>query len=179
MCGIVGYIGYQQAQPILLNTLKRLEYRGYDSSGIAVLGSCIQTCKDKVRIGALQNKAPAFHGTSGIGHTRWATHGEPTQENAHPHSDCTGKIAVVHNGVITNYHRLKEQLIEEGHQFLSETDTEVIPHLIEKYYQGDIEQATINALKKMEGSYAIAVLMADDDQDSGGQGWQPANNWHW
>jgi glutamine---fructose-6-phosphate transaminase (isomerizing) len=162
MCGIVGYIGEKQAQPILLNALKHLEYRGYDSSGISVQGRRIQTSKDKVRVEVLQKITPLLAGNAGIGHTRWATHGEPSLKNAHPHCDCNGRIAVVHNGIITNYRALKDQLIREGHHFLSETDTEVIPHLIEKYYQGDIRTATTTALEKVQGSYAILVLSADD-----------------
>ncbi len=158
MCGIVGYMGHRQAEPVLLNSLKRLEYRGYDSSGIAVCGKSIQVFKDKVRVEALQSAAPCIEGNEGIGHTRWATHGEPSRVNAHPHCDCSGKIAVVHNGVINNYLSLKEQLISEGHEFLSETDTEVISHLIEKYYCGDIEKAVAAALRLIEGSYAIAVV---------------------
>ena len=146
MCGIVGYIGNKQAQPILLNALTHLEYRGYDSSGIAVRNDSIQIYKDKVRVKELQENSPIFSGTSGIGHTRWATHGEPSKINAHPHCDCTGKIAVVHNGVITNYQILKDWLIQEGHYFTSETDTEVISHLIEKYYHGNIEEAVKIAL---------------------------------
>ena len=113
MCGIVGYIGNKQAQSILLSALEHLEYRGYDSSGIAVRGSAICVYKDKVRVAALQEQAPLLQGTTGIGHTRWATHGEPSQVNAHPQIDCTGKFAVVHNGVIVNYQTLKEQLIQE------------------------------------------------------------------
>ncbi len=162
MCGIVGYIGNKQAQPVLFEALKRLEYRGYDSSGIAVCGDSLQVWKGAVRINELQLDAPLLTGTKGIGHTRWATHGEPSQANAHPHCDCTGKIAVVHNGVIINYQALKDQLIGEGHRFLSDTDTEVISHLIEKYNQGDIEQAVAEALEKLEGSYAVAVLFAGD-----------------
>ena len=140
MCGIVGYIGNKQARPILLNALAHLEYRGYDSSGIAVRGDSVQVYKDKIRVKELTEKAPLFSGTSGVGHTRWATHGEPSKSNAHPHSDCTGKIAVVHNGIITNYQTLKDMLIREGHIFTSETDTEVISLLIEKYYHRDIEE---------------------------------------
>jgi glucosamine--fructose-6-phosphate aminotransferase (isomerizing) len=159
MCGIIGYIGERQAQPILFSSLARLEYRGYDSCGIAVLGSEIGVYKDAVRVKALEKAAPPLRGTVGIGHTRWATHGEPSQINAHPHCDCTGKIAVVHNGVINNFQKLKQQLAREGHNFISETDTEVIPHLIEKYYDGDLEKAVEAALREVEGSYAIIVLM--------------------
>lgn len=162
MCGIVGYVGHKQAQPILLKALTQLEYRGYDSCGIAVRDNSIQIYKDKLRAEQLAQTAPLFRGNSGIGHTRWATHGEPNRLNAHPHCDCTGKIAVVHNGVINNYQNLKDGLIAEGHCFLSETDTEVIAHLIEKYYQGDIEKATATAMTLIEGCYAVAVLRAGD-----------------
>ena len=165
MGGIVGYIGEKQAEPILLSSLGRLEYRGYDSCGIAVLGSNIEVYKDVVRVKALQEALPPrIEGTIGIGHNRWATHGEPSQINAHPHCDCTGKITVVHNGVINNFQKLKKQLTDEGHNFTSETETEVIPHLIEKYYAGDLEKAVEAALREVEGSYAIAVLMAGESK---------------
>jgi len=160
MCGIVGYVGERQAAPVLLNCLSRLEYRGYDSCGIAVAGGDLQIHKDAVRVQALKEQLPRrIEGKIGIGHTRWATHGAPTQINAHPHCDCTGKIAVAHNGVIQNFQRLRQHLTKEGHTFVSETDTEVIPHLIEKYFDGDLEKAVARALHDMEGSYAIAVLM--------------------
>ncbi|MFC1949108.1 glutamine--fructose-6-phosphate transaminase (isomerizing) [Chloroflexota bacterium] len=158
MCGIVGYIGDKQAQPILLNCLERLEYRGYDSCGVAVAVSGIKVYKDIVRVKALRQASPKFDGITGIGHTRWATHGAPSKANAHPHLDCTGNIAVVHNGVISNCQELKEQLIGEGHSFVSETDTEVIPHLIEKYYDGSLEKAVETALRDINGSYAIIVI---------------------
>jgi len=162
MCGVIGYIGNKQAQPILLNCLGRLEYRGYDSCGVAVSSSGIEVYKDAVRVEALRKALPKISGTVGIGHTRWATHGEPSQVNAHPHCDCNGSIAVVHNGVINNFQRLKRQLIGEGHNFVSETDTEVIPHLIEKYYRGNLEEAVEAALRDVEGSYAIIVLLAGE-----------------
>jgi len=162
MCGIIGYIGDKQAQPILLNCLGRLEYRGYDSCGIAVSSSGIEVCKDAIRVKALKKVTPQLDGTTGIGHTRWATHGEPSQINAHPHLDCTGNIAVVHNGVINNFQSLKKQLTSEGHNFVSETDTEVIPHLIEKYYDGNLEKAVEAALGDVEGSYAIIVLVGGE-----------------
>ncbi len=162
MCGIIGYIGDKQAQPILLSCLKRVEYRGYDSCGIAVSSSGIKVYKDATRVGALEKAIPQFDGTAGVGHTRWATCGEPSQVNAHPHLDCTGNIAVVHNGIINNFQRLKQQLISEGHTFISETDTEIIPHLIEKYYDGSLEKAVEAALRVVEGSYAIVVLMVGD-----------------
>jgi len=162
MCGIVGYIGEKRAHPVLLNSLSKLEYRGYDSCGIAVLAGGIEVYKDAVRVKALEKALSPLEGTVGIGHTRWATHGEPSKVNAHPHCDCTGRIAVVHNGIINNFHRLREQLASEGHILSSHTDTEVIPHLIEKYYDGDLEKAVELALRDIEGSYAIIVLMADE-----------------
>ncbi len=162
MCGIVGYIGNKQAQPILMNCLARLEYRGYDSCGVAVSNSSLEVYKDAVRVEALRKILPPFSGTLGIGHTRWATHGGPSRVNAHPHLDCHGRIAVVHNGIINNFTRLKRQLISEGHNFASETDSEVLPHLIEKYYRGNLEEAVEAALHDVEGSYAIVVLMAGE-----------------
>jgi glucosamine--fructose-6-phosphate aminotransferase (isomerizing) len=162
MCGIVGYTGEKGAQSLLLSALRKLEYRGYDSAGIAVLGDSINIHKEKGRVGELEKTAPLFPGSTGIGHTRWATHGEPSAVNAHPHTDCSGKFAVVHNGVITNYQLLKDELIREGHQFLSETDTEVIPHLIEKYFKGNLEMAVAESLTRLQGSYAIAVIAQND-----------------
>ena len=164
MCGIVGYIGDKQVQPVLLNCLERLEYRGYDSCGVAVAVGGIEVHKDAVRVKALRKTSPRFEGTIGIGHTRWATHGVPSQVNAHPHLDCTGNIAVVHNGIISNFKELKDQLTSEGHNFVSETDTEVIPHLIEKYYDGNLCEATEAALGDIEGSYAIIVLAKDEPE---------------
>ncbi|MDD4858726.1 MAG: glutamine--fructose-6-phosphate transaminase (isomerizing) [Dehalococcoidales bacterium] len=159
MCGIVGYIGGRQAQTILLNCLGRLEYRGYDSCGIAVAAEHTTVFKDAVRVKALAQTLPKLEGKTGIGHTRWATHGEPSMINAHPHCDCTGRIAVAHNGVINNSQKLKQQLVSEGHLFVSETDSEVIPHLIEKYYEDSLPKAVEAALHEIEGSYAIVVLM--------------------
>ncbi len=164
MCGIIGYIGDKQAQPILLNCLGRLEYRGYDSCGVAVSSSGIEVYKDAVRVEALGKALPQFSGTVGIGHTRWATHGGPSQVNAHPHLDCHGTIAVVHNGIINNFRELKRQLINEGHNFVSETDSEVIPHLIEKYYHGNLEEAVEAAVRDIEGSYAMIVLRAGESR---------------
>jgi len=164
MCGIVGYIGNSNAQPILLQSLGRLEYRGYDSCGIAVLSSTIQVYKDEGRIHQLGKALPKNNGKLGIGHTRWATHGKPSKTNAHPHMDCTGRIAVVHNGVIDNFQQLRDKLIKEGHKFYSETDTEVIPHLIESYYQGDLEQAVKRALVDLRGTYSLIVLAADHEE---------------
>lgn len=164
MCGIIGYIGKKQAQPFLITALKRLEYRGYDSCGIAVLNSSVEVFKDAIRIGELEKVSPRLEGTIGIGHTRWATHGAPSQINAHPLCDCTGNIAVVHNGIITNFRNLKQRLTGEGHTFVSETDTEVIPHLIEKYYHGDLEKAVGAALGDIEGSYAFIALAAGENK---------------
>lgn len=164
MCGIVGYIGGRDAQPILLQSLKRLEYRGYDSCGIAVLGSTIKVSKDVGRVEQLEKALPRDKGRLGIGHTRWATHGKPSRSNAHPHTDCSGNISVVHNGVIDNYQQLRDELTGEGHRFLSETDTEVMPHLIERYYQGNLEQAVKRALADVKGSYALIVLIADHEE---------------
>ncbi len=158
MCGIVGYIGNKPAQPVLFKCLARLEYRGYDSCGIAVAGNGIDLQKDRLRVGELVRKVPLLEGMTGVGHTRWATCGEPSAANAHPHLDCSGCIAVVHNGIISNFQELKQQLTDEGHHFLSQTDTEVLPHLIEKYYRGNLEEAVAAALKDIEGSYAIVVL---------------------
>ena len=158
MCGIVGYIGDKQAQPVLFNCLARLEYRGYDSCGIAVAGSEVKVFKDAVRVKALEKVTPKLAGTLGIGHTRWATHGEPSRVNAHPHLDCPGKICVVHNGIINNYQKLRQKLARAGHHFVSETDTEVLPHLVEEYYDGNLEMAVSRALQEVEGSYAIVVL---------------------
>ena len=162
MCGIVGYVGYRRAQPILFNSLFKLEYRGYDSCGVAIADNGITVYKDAGKVGNLEKRVPRLEGTAGIGHTRWATHGEPNQINAHPHCDCSGRFAVVHNGIIGNYRLLKKQLIAEGHRFISETDSEVIPHLIEKYYRGDLEEAVAAALKDVEGCYAIIVLAAGE-----------------
>lgn len=159
MCGIVGYIGYKRAAPILIKSLKRLEYRGYDSCGIAVADKGeIQLFKNIGRIFELEGTLPRVSGNAGIGHTRWATHGAPSTVNAHPHLDCHGKIAVVHNGIIENYFNLKRQLINEGHIFLSETDTEVVVHLVEKYYRGNLSDAVQQAIKEISGTYAVGVL---------------------
>jgi glucosamine--fructose-6-phosphate aminotransferase (isomerizing) len=141
-----------------------LEYRGYDSCGIAVLGSTVQVYKDEGRVHQLGKALPKSNGRLGIGHTRWATHGKPSKTNAHPHMDCTGRIAVVHNGVIDNFQQLRDKLIKEGHKLYSETDTEVIPHLIESYYHGDLEQAVKRALIDLRGTYSLIVLAADHEE---------------
>ncbi|MBT4511251.1 MAG: glutamine--fructose-6-phosphate transaminase (isomerizing) [Chloroflexi bacterium] len=158
MCGIVGYVGYREAQPILLESLQRLEYRGYDSCGIATLNDSLTMSKDVGRVVDFAKNSPKIHGKAGIGHTRWATHGTVTSANAHPHLDCTGNIAVVHNGVIENFQKLRDDLTKEGHRFNSDTDTEVIAHLIEKYYQGDLKEAVSKALTEVTGTYAVVVL---------------------
>jgi glucosamine--fructose-6-phosphate aminotransferase (isomerizing) len=164
MCGIIGYIGSKKVQPILLNCLSKLEYRGYDSCGIAVMAKGVEVYKDAVRVKALSKAAPDFEGTVGIGHTRWATHGEPSKINAHPHCDCTGRIAVVHNGTITNFHKLRERLTAEGHILASQTDTEVLPHLIEEYYDGDFARAVEMALGDIEGAYTMIALMLGESR---------------
>jgi len=165
MCGIVGYIGDKDVASVLLAGLWKLEYRGYDSCGIAVLnGGEIDLRKTTGRLMQLQelvDKTP-ISGNVGIGHTRWATHGEPTSINAHPHLDCKSKIAVVHNGIIENAYILRERLIKSRHIFKSNTDTEVIPHLIEENFQGNLLDAVIKSMKDLEGSFAIAVISADD-----------------
>jgi glucosamine--fructose-6-phosphate aminotransferase (isomerizing) len=164
MCGIVGYVGKEKAVPLLLEGLKRLEYRGYDSAGIAVLedkGLIYEKCAGKISALEALLREKKFNSTTGIAHTRWATHGEPTDLNAHPHLDCKGKIAVVHNGIIENYRSLRELLDRKGHKFTSDTDTEILAHLIEEYYDGDLMEATQAALSQVEGTYGIAVLCKD------------------
>ncbi len=162
MCGIVGYIGTKEAQPVLLNGLKRLEYRGYDSAGMATITKGkVSARKQKGKIAVLSSllKKKPLKGNIGISHSRWATHGIPNQRNAHPHTDCLGNIAVVHNGIIENYEDLKESLVLEGHIFKSDTDTEVIAHLIEKFYKDDLETAVRTAIKLLKGSFAIGVIL--------------------
>ncbi|MCX9081063.1 MAG: glutamine--fructose-6-phosphate transaminase (isomerizing) [Candidatus Methanoperedens sp.] len=160
MCGIVGYVGTRSASPILIDALKRLEYRGYDSAGIAILTEeGISVCKTEGKISDLESKLPQINGTCGIGHTRWATQGAPTTINAHPH--VSGNIAVVHNGIIENYQELYDWLKEEGYEFVSETDTEVLAHLVHRYYKGDLVKAVIESLKKVKGSYAAAYLCSE------------------
>ena len=170
MCGIVGYVGDKQAAKFLLEGLNKLEYRGYDSAGIAVYNGeadKIRVEKSVGRLAELEKKIDGDipEGCMGIGHTRWATHGAPSDVNSHPHTDCTGDFAVVHNGIIENYLVLKEQLIEKGHVFKSETDTEVLPHLLEEAYEGDFEAAVRKVLKQIEGSYSI-VFMSRHDPDT-------------
>ncbi len=167
MCGIVGYIGEKNALPILINGLKRLEYRGYDSSGIALVqGDQIVITKQVGKISALEGilQPESMNGTLGIAHTRWATHGEPTTSNAHPHSDCTGDIVLVHNGIIENYAALRQMLIEKGHHIKTETDTEIIAHLIEELYTNgtSFEDAFRMALNELEGTYGLALITRHD-----------------
>jgi glutamine---fructose-6-phosphate transaminase (isomerizing) len=165
MCGIVGYIGPKSASEILVEGLRKLEYRGYDSAGVAVLNShgveLRRSAGKLANLEAVLKKQP-IEGTVGIGHTRWATHGRPSEENAHPHTCCKNKVVVIHNGIIENYVDLKKQLIAKGHQFKSQTDTEVLAHLVEEAFKGDLGQAVRDTLKQVQGSYAIGVLSADD-----------------
>src|SRR6204780_2100095 len=166
MCGIVGYVGQKRVVPVIIDGLRRLEYRGYDSAGIAVAGNG-QGLQVRRAEGKLRNleeviRLNPLDGTYGIGHTRWATHGRPTEENAHPHRDCKGDIVVVHNGIVENYLALKQQLQAEGHQFKTETDTEVIAHLVEKYFTGNLEEAVRAAVKQLNGVFALAVIARTD-----------------
>ncbi len=173
MCGIVGYVGKKQVVPIIIEGLRRLEYRGYDSAGIAVAGNGdglqLRRAEGKLRNLEEAIRLKPLDGSYGIGHTRWATHGRPTEENAHPHRDCTGKIVVVHNGIVENYLSLKKKLIEEGHAFSTETDTEVIAHLIEKHlfktgngHHPTLEEAVRRTVKELAGVFAMAVMSVDD-----------------
>jgi len=165
MCGIVGYVGPRGATPLLIEGLKRLEYRGYDSAGVAVLnGKGVETRKEAGKISKLESLIATDppHGTLGIAHTRWATHGQPNQINAHPHSSKSGNIAVVHNGIIENSTVLKQRLESRGYVFVSDTDTEVLAHLIEEFYEGNLEAAVIEALLHVEGTYGIAVITSEE-----------------
>jgi glucosamine--fructose-6-phosphate aminotransferase (isomerizing) len=167
MCGIVGYIGKKDSVPILIEGLKRLEYRGYDSAGLAVLNgdkNDIVIIKEQGRLDKLEKtvRTDKLQGKTGIGHTRWATHGKPSKENAHPHLDCKGKIALVHNGIIENFFTLREDLKKQGHIFKSQTDTEVLVHLIEKNFNGSLTEAVRKAVKCLDGSFAVAVVCSDD-----------------
>src|SRR5215469_3780355 len=166
MCGIVGYVGAQRAVPIIIDGLKRLEYRGYDSAGIAVCGPRndlgLRRASGKLRNLEDVLRLDPVDGTYGIGHTRWATHGRPTEETAHPHRDCSGDIVVVHNGIVENFLPLKEQLQREGHKFSTETDTEVIAHLVEKYFEANLENAVRRAVKELRGVFALVVMSRRD-----------------
>src|SRR5919201_2074372 len=165
MCGIFGYVGTRDPVPIIMGGLRSLEYRGYDSAGIAVVeDGNLEVRRSSGKLKNLEDlllKHP-LTGHFGLGHTRWATHGRPTEENAHPHRDCKGRIVVAHNGIIENYVSLKRQLIEEGHKFTTETDTEVIAHMIEKHFKGNLEDAVVQTLKEIRGLYAFTVISADD-----------------
>jgi len=164
VCGIIGYIGRETVVPLLVEGLKRLEYRGYDSAGIAVLeDDAIVRFRRVGKVRELDEdlRSKTIDATVGIGHTRWATHGKPTEENAHPHLDCHGKIAVIHNGIIENYRPIRDRLISEGHRFASETDTEVLAHLIGARFEGDLLAAVFAALAEVEGAFALAVLCSD------------------
>lgn len=161
MCGIVGYIGKNDALPILIGGLKKLEYRGYDSSGVALIeDGKIETVRASGKIAALEDKLKSkpLHGHVGIAHTRWATHGAPTEQNAHPHQSFDGNISIVHNGIIENYAILKKKLQSEGIEFKSETDTEVVAHLIARYYNGNLKEAVLKAISKIEGTFGLAVI---------------------
>ena len=168
MCGIVGYTGTRMAAPILLDGLRQLEYRGYDSAGIAVIhDGQVSLSKVTGRISGLAEKTQEgklLPGTTGIGHTRWATHGAPTDANAHPHTSNDGRFAVVHNGIIENHAELREELIAAGYHFESETDTEVVVHLVERYYQGDLKKAVMRASSRLRGSYALGIVCSDQPE---------------
>src|SRR5258708_5279128 len=167
MCGIIGYVGEREAAPILLDTLKRLEYRGYDSAGVAVYGAGagaggIKTAGQVADLEKEMAAHPELTGRLGIGHTRWATHGKPTTLNAHPHWDCDGKIMVIHNGIIENFAELKRELEQKGHKFRTQTDTEVVPHLIEEYYKGDLVEACRKAFRRLQGAYSLVVFSNEE-----------------
>ncbi|NLE77797.1 MAG: glutamine--fructose-6-phosphate aminotransferase, partial [Chloroflexi bacterium] len=166
MCGIVGYIGERDAAPIILEGLRRLEYRGYDSAGLAVIQDgavAVRRCQGKLQALEAAVQCQPLAGAVGIGHTRWATHGPPSERNAHPHQDCTGRLVVIHNGIVENYLPLRRELVEQGHRFSSDTDTEVIAHLVEAYLaaSGDLEAAVRRALERIRGAHGIVVLSAD------------------
>ncbi len=166
MCGIVGYIGARDSVPVIMDSLGRLEYRGYDSAGIAVIddGGALLGSKAEGKLARLAERlanGEALHGHVGVGHTRWATHGRPSDENAHPHLDCSATFAVVHNGIIENYAALRTKLIAEGHKFASETDTEVLAHLIERQYNGDLVAAVRHTLSEVDGAFALGVISSD------------------
>src|SRR5258706_12650991 len=168
MCGIVGYIGPKKVVPVVIEGLRKLEYRGYDSAGIAVVNDGkleVRRAPGKLRnLEEVLRKNP-IEGTYGIGHTRWATHGRPTEENAPPHRDCTGKIVVVHNGIIENYLDLKKELQSQGHEFKTETDTEIVAHLVEREMHGDgLENAVRRALTYMRGMFAIVLVSVEDPE---------------
>src|SRR5207249_5027211 len=162
MCGIIGYIGPKDVVPVLIDGLRRLEYRGYDSAGVAVVrNGSVSLRRSAGKLSNLEDviDADPIAGDYGVGHTRWATHGRPTEENAHPHRDCTGKIVVVHNGIIENYLDLKRELEREGHVFVTQTDTEIVAHLVEQEMNGDgLENAARRALRSIRGLFALVLL---------------------
>ena len=162
MCGIVGYTGRKTAAPVIVKGLKKLEYRGYDSFGVATIGSGIEICKHAGRISDNTRSALHLNGTTGIGHTRWATHGAPNDANAHPHTDCKNRVAIVHNGIIENYADLRRQLVARGHRFLSETDSEVIAHLIEESYTESLLSAVQQVVPVLQGSFALLVISPEE-----------------
>src|ERR671923_1045940 len=168
MCGIIGYIGGKQVLPILIDGLRRLEYRGYDSAGVAVVrDGTIELRRSAGKLSRLEEVIATnpVQGDYGVGHTRWATHGRPTEENAHPHRDCTGTIVVVHNGIIENYLDLKLELQSQGHRFVTETDTEIVAHLVEREMKKDgLENAVRRALMLMRGLFAVVLISADDPE---------------
>src|SRR5512144_2056487 len=168
MCGIIGYIGSKKVVPVLIDGLRRMEYRGYDSAGVAVVspeGIALRRSAGKLANLEQAIRVEPVEGLYGVGHTRWATHGRPTEENAHPHRDCTGKIVVVHNGIIENYLDLKLELQSQGHKFVTETDTEIVAHLVEREMKSDgLENAVRRALMLMRGHFALVLISADDPE---------------
>ncbi len=169
MCGIVGYVGNKQVVPLIIDGLRKLEYRGYDSAGIAVVDDAnhleLRRAEGKLRNLEECIRLNPLDGNYGIGHTRWATHGRPTEENAHPHRDCTGRIVVVHNGIIENYLKLKKELQEKGHEFKTETDTEIVAHLIEEHIKTDglnFEEAVRKSVQQLKGIFALSIISADE-----------------
>src|ERR671926_226061 len=168
MCGIIGYIGSKPVVPVLIEGLRRMEYRGYDSAGVAVVSpEGIRLRRAAGKLANLENaiRTEPIDGLYGVGHTRWATHGRPTEENAHPHRDCTGRIVVVHNGIIENYLELKKELQSQGHEFKTETDTEIVAHLVEREMHGDgLENAVRRALTYMRGMFALVLVSVEDPE---------------
>jgi len=164
VCGIIGYVGFRDARAVLLESLKRLDYRGYDSAGIAIIVKKLKVFKEVGEIANVEKKIPLLKGTTGVGHTRWATHGGVTKENAHPHVSCNKKIAIIHNGIIENFTTLREELKKKGHTFRSQTDSEVIAHLIDDEYKGNLEDAVLASVKKLQGSYSIVAVSEDEPE---------------
>ena len=177
MCGIIGYSGYRNANNVLIESLKKLDYRGYDSAGIVVIDEILHIFKEVGKICSLEKTILPNNGTIGIGHTRWATHGRVNKENAHPQVSCNNKIALVHNGIIENFIKLKKELETKGHKFASQTDTEVIVHLIEEEYSGNLEEAVNSAISKVRGSYAIVVVCEEEPVPLGASPRRKAPGW--